>query len=99
MTQEGRDQRMAPQTEVLMIEPEVVRQLRALQAQGWGAKRIAKELELSRNTVRRCVRGGAEAEVQVRPRRRRLDSEARAQAVRLFEGAGFARCACRLRRP
>jgi transposase len=87
MTQEGRDQKMAPQTEVLMIEPEVVRQLRALQAQGWGAKRIAKELELSRNTVRRYVRGGAEAEVQVRPRRRRLDVEARAQAVRLFEGA------------
>lgn len=85
MTQ-GREQKMAPQTEVPMIEPEVVRQLRALQTQGWGAKRIARELELARNTVRRYLRGGADAEVQVRPRRRRLDAAGRSQAVELFEG-------------
>jgi transposase len=86
MTQGAADQMMAPQTEVLMTEPEVVRQLRALQRQGWGAKRIARELELARNTVRRYMRGGPEAEVQVRPRRRRLDAGATAEAVRLFEG-------------
>jgi transposase len=85
MTQ-GREQKMAPHREVLMIEPEVVRQLRALQRQGWGAKRIARELELARNTVRRYMRGGVDAEVQVRPHRRRLDTAGRTQAVELFDG-------------
>jgi hypothetical protein len=28
-----------------MVDPEVVQQIRALRAQGWGAKRIARELE------------------------------------------------------
>jgi transposase len=86
MTQ-GREQRMALHTEVPMIEPEVVRQLRALQAQGWGAKRIARELELARNTVRRYMRGGVDAEVQVRPHRRRLDATGQTRAVELFDGA------------
>jgi transposase len=69
-----------------MVEPEVLRQLRALRAKGWGAKRIARELEISRNTVRRYARGGSAAEVQVRPKRRALDDRGRAEALRLFDG-------------
>lgn len=70
--------------EVEMVEPEVVRQMRALTALGWGAKRIAGELGVARNTVRRYVRGGASAEVQERPGARVLDSESRAEARQLF---------------
>lgn len=70
--------------EVEMVEPEVVRQMRELAALGWGSKRIAAELEVARNTVRRYLRGGAAAEVQTRPRARRLDADGRAQARQLF---------------
>lgn len=70
--------------EVEMLEPEVVRQVRELTALGWGAKRIAAELGVARNTVRRYVRGGADAEVQTRPRAQRLDGDARAEARQLF---------------
>lgn len=75
----------APQVaeEVEMVEPEVVRQLRELSALGWGSKRIAAELGLARNTVRRYVRG-AEAGTQRRPRARRLGVDARAEARQLF---------------
>lgn len=69
-----------------MVGPEVVRQLRQLARLGWGTKRISRTLGVARNTVKRFLRGGAEAEVQVRPKARRLDAEARAQAVSLFEG-------------
>lgn len=73
--------------EVPMLEAEWVRQLREFVAMGWGAKRIAAELEISRNTVKRYLRGGEAAEVQVRPNARCLDEVARAEAVRLFDGA------------
>jgi transposase len=77
---------MTPWTvEVLMVEPELVRQIRGLAAQGWGAKRIARELEVSRNTVRRYLRGGNEALVQRRPGARRLDDTTVARAVELFD--------------
>ena len=56
-----------PMAEVPMVEPEVVREMRELAAKGWGAKRIARELGLARNTVRRYLRGGPAAEVQERP--------------------------------
>jgi transposase len=72
--------------EVPMLEAEAVRKMRALATQGWGAKRIARELGLARNTVRRYLRGGEAAEVQVRLTARRLDGAARAEAVALFEG-------------
>ena len=49
-----------------MIEPDVIRQIRELTARGWGSKRIAAELGVARNTVRRYLRGGAAAEAQVR---------------------------------
>jgi transposase len=67
-----------------MIEPELVRQLRELTARGWGAKRIAAELGIARNTVRRYVPGGDDAEVQVRRAARKLDDDARAEARQLF---------------
>jgi len=69
-----------------MIEPEVVRQVRVLSARGWGAKRIAGELGIARNTVRRYQRGGLDAEVQARPGARRLDDDARAEARQMFTG-------------
>jgi transposase len=77
---------VAPQTlEVPMVEAEAVRQMRDLATKGWGAKRIARELGLARNTVRRYLRGAA-AEVQQHPSQRRLDEVRRAEAVTLFEG-------------
>ena len=36
-----------------VVDPEVIQQIRGLRAQGWGAKRIARELEIARNTVKR----------------------------------------------
>ncbi len=71
--------------EVSMVEPELVRQARGLRGRGWGLRRIARELGLARNTVRRYLRGGEAAEVQRRPRAWRLDGERRALAVELFE--------------
>lgn len=71
--------------EVSMVEPELIRQARGLRGQGWGLRRIARELGLARNTVRRYLRGGEAAEVQTRPRAWRLDGERRALAVELFE--------------
>ena len=69
-----------------MVEAEAVRQMRVLAARGWGAKRIARSLGLARNTVRRYLRGGDGAEVQVRPAARRLDAAEADLAVALFEG-------------
>jgi len=85
---ETREEAMTPSAaEVLMVEPELVRQMRGLSAQGWGSKRIARELEVSRNTVRRYLRCGPPAEVQERPGARRLDQALRARAVELFDTA------------
>ena len=83
-----RDRVMAPRMAEVheMIEPEVVRQVRVLSARGWGAKRIAGELGIARNTVRRYLRGGLEAERQVRPSARRLDEDARSEARQMFVG-------------
>jgi transposase len=44
------------QTEVLLVEPEVVRQILTLLSMKWGSKRIAAELGVARNTVRRYAR-------------------------------------------
>ena len=76
-----------PMAEVPMVEAEAVREMRELAGRGWGAKRIARELGLARNTVRRYLRGGPAAEVQERPAARRLDGTARLEAVALFDGA------------
>ena len=58
-----------PVVEVSMVEPEVVRQIRLLSEAGWGAKRIAAEVGVAPNTVRRYLRSPL-ADVQVRPSRR-----------------------------
>lgn len=63
---------LAP-VEVPMVEAEAVRQMRDLASKGWGAKRIARELGLARNTVRRHLRGGPAAEVQRHPLQQRLN--------------------------
>ncbi len=79
---------VAPRTtEVPMIEPDSVRQMRQLHERGWGAKRIARELGIARNTVKRYLRGGTDAESQVRPAAQRLDEAGARRAIELFDGA------------
>ncbi|MBX3203575.1 MAG: IS21 family transposase [Labilithrix sp.] len=69
-----------------MIEAEVVRQIRLLHDAGWGTKRIATEVGVARNTVRRYLRS-ATASAQTRPSRRALDDDGRSQARELLLGA------------
>jgi hypothetical protein len=78
-------------TEVPMLEPEIVRQIRGLAAMSWGSKRIATTLGISRGAARRYLRGAAPG-AQERPRARRLDADQRAVAVTLLdcEAAGNA---------
>ena len=38
------------------LEPKIVRQVEELSTQGWGSRRIANELGVARNTVRRYLR-------------------------------------------
>jgi hypothetical protein len=63
------------ETDVVMVESELVRQMRSLPDQGWGAKRIARDLGVARNTARRYLRGGCEAEVESRPGAWKLDAQ------------------------
>ena len=72
--------------EVPMVEPEQVARIRGLRSMGWGAKRIARELKMRRNTVRRYLKGGESAEVQERTGARRLDGGQRREAEELFVG-------------
>lgn len=72
---------------VPMVDPEIVRQLRTLHELGWGAKRIARELGIARNSVRRYLRQGAAAETQTRPGARTLDVAQEATARTLLDGA------------
>lgn len=71
---------------VPMLEPEIVKQLRALAALKWGTKRIARELSISRNSVRRYLREGAAAETQTRPAAWTLDIEQQVTARSLLDG-------------
>ena len=70
-----------------MVDPEDVRAMRELARLGWGARAIARELGVSRPTVKRYLQGGANPGVQVRPRARRLNDAARVAAVELLDGA------------
>lgn len=72
-------------TDGVMVDPEIVRQIRSLVAFGWGSRRIGRELGVARGTVRRYLRGGDAAETQQRPSRHRLDEATRAMAVELFD--------------
>lgn len=67
-----------------MVDPEIVRQIRTLKALKWGSKRIAKELGIARNTVKRYLQLNDEVLIQVRPQAQRLDDEQRELARRLF---------------
>ena len=71
---------------VPMLEPEIVRQIRALKALRWGTKRIAAEVGVSRNSVRRYLREGAAAETQTRPGAWSLDATQQATAKTLLDG-------------
>ncbi|MFT3836019.1 MAG: IS21 family transposase [Myxococcaceae bacterium] len=69
-----------------MVEQEVVQRMRVLHEVGWGTKQIARELGIARNTVRRYLRHGEAAEVQVRPTARKLDAKGVDRAVALWDG-------------
>lgn len=70
----------------VMVEPEIVEQIRKLRESGFGAKAIAKQLGVARNTVRRYLRLGRAAQTQVRPNARKVTESVRAQAVELYGG-------------
>jgi transposase len=72
--------------EVPMVEPEVIVRIRGLGAVGWGARRISREVGVARNTVRRYLRGGEGAGVQIRLGARRLGDGERREAEELFAG-------------
>jgi transposase len=69
-----------------VIEGEVVTTIRELANRGWGRKRIAREVGVSINTVRRYVRHPLIAGVQVRPAARRLTEAGYRKALALFAG-------------
>lgn len=71
--------------EVSMVESEIVGRIKALQAAGWGSRRIADDVGVSRNAVKRYLLGKAAGE-QVRPMARRLDDVGVALAREIFAG-------------
>ena len=71
---------------VPMVDPEIVRQLRALRALRWGIRRLSRELGISRNAVRRYLREGEAAETQTRPAAWTLDAVEREKARQLLDG-------------
>jgi transposase len=70
-------------TGVPMIDPEIVVQIRTLAGLRWGTRSIARELGLSRNTVKRYL-DGAPAGAQTRPQARALDEAGVDAARELF---------------
>jgi transposase len=72
------------QEDLRMLKPDVVDRIRKLAARGLGAKRIARLLGVSRNSVRRYL-AGAPVGHQERPAARRLDAAALREAQELFE--------------
>lgn len=80
------DTALIPTPEVVSVLDEtMVQQIRGLSEKGWGFKRIARELNLARNTVRRYIRRPTPG-TQVRPARRALSAEQGQTMVQLFEG-------------
>ena len=71
-------------SEVTMIDSTVVAQVRALKRLGWSVKRTARELDLSRNTVRKYRKDEKPVGVQVRPKARALTAEQATQAESLY---------------
>jgi transposase len=73
--------------EVAVLEPERVQQIVVLAGLGWGARRIAADLGLARNTVRDYVRGKRVPGVQTRLKGRKLSVDEVAKAQALFREA------------
>jgi transposase len=73
----------SPQEDARMLPSETVDRIHELVAQGLGAKRIARQLGIARNTVRRYL-AGARVGFQERPAARRLDEPTRQEVQRLF---------------
>lgn len=73
-----------PQEDRRMLMPDVVDRIRELAVQGLGSKRIARQLGIARNSVRRYL-AGAKVGFHERPLARRLDDAARQDVRRLFE--------------
>ena len=77
---------VSPTAEVPVIEGEIVTTIRELASRGVGSKTIARELGVARNTVRRYLRQGIAAGVQMRPAARCLTEGTRATARDLYAG-------------
>lgn len=73
-----------PQEDHRMLKPGLVDRIRELAGQGLGSKRIARQLGVSRNSVRRYL-AGATVGYQQRPKARRLDPATQLEVNRLFE--------------
>ncbi len=71
------------QEDTKMVKPEIVDRIRELSGQGLGSKRIARQLGISRNSVRRYL-AGATVGFQERPAARRLDAVALCEVQDLF---------------
>src|SRR5208283_1974447 len=71
------------QEDTRMLEPDVVDRIRELSGQGLGSKRIAREVGVSRNTIRRYL-AGAMVGYQERPAARRLDGPTLSEVHRLY---------------
>src|SRR3954464_9840935 len=73
----------ATQEDTRMLEPGVVDRIRELSGQGLGSERIARQLGVSRNSVRRYLAGAAVG-FQQRPAARRLDDDSLREVHDLF---------------
>src|SRR5262249_32616190 len=73
-----------PQEDARMLTPEVVDLIHELSGQGRGSKRIARQLGISRNSVRRYL-AGARVGIQERLAARRLDAATQHEVQRLFD--------------
>src|SRR5215831_7421934 len=71
------------QEDTKMLTPAVVDRIRELAGQGLGSKRIARQLRIARNTVRRYL-AGATAGFQERPAARCLDGHTLREVHRLY---------------
>jgi transposase len=71
------------QEDTRMLEPEVVDRIHELSGQGLGSKRIARQLGISRNSVRRYL-AGATVGFQQRPAARCLDNDTLREVLDLY---------------
>src|SRR5271165_5021832 len=71
------------QEDTRMLEPDVVDRIHELSGQGLGSKRIARQLGISRNSVRRYL-AGATVGFQERLAARRLDGPTLSEVHQLF---------------